>query len=166
MQDKSILTALAERNGIEAIGASQATIAYTVVADLGGGKVRITAAAHGLKKYQVVYIASGSYAGIQRIINVPDANHVDIQATFVATTTGNLVKTAYLNGYGFFVRKVPLTIAAITMTDPASSSVNVIATPFNVGDIFYGEFESIRLSAGDVDVVRGPLRAQLTYTNR
>lgn len=166
--EKSNLHALAMRNGVEPIGASQATVAYTVVADLGNGRVRFTATGHGLKKNQCVYIASGNYAGISRIVNVSDVNHFDLAFVFVATDSGNALKTAYLNGYGFIVRKVPLTIAAISPEDPSVSSVNIIAetADFVVGSEYYGPFNSIRLSAGDIEVVRSPIRANLSYTNR
>lgn len=164
--ERNNLDILAGRHGVEQIGASQAAVAYTVVANLGGGRVRVTAAAHGLKKWGCVYSGAGSYVGIFRIVNVPDANNFDIVATFIGTGTGTFNKTAYLDGFGFFVRKTPLTIASITMVDPTINTVSILAGPLNIGDKFNGEFTSIRISAGDIDVVRYPPKAALSYTNR
>lgn len=164
--DKSSLRSAAMRNGVEPIGADQAAVAFTAVADNGDGTVTITAAAHGKLKNQCVAIVGGAYAGIYRILKVPSTSTIVVKATFSATTTGSLLATAYLDGYGFFVKKVPLTIASISPEDPSTNATNVIANTYNVGDEVDIPFFSIRLSAGDVEVVRKSPRANLTYSNR
>lgn len=153
------------RYGIEPIGADQASVSFSAVADNGDGTVRITATAHGKKKNQCVTIVGGSYAGTFRIVRVLDANHIDITATFVATASGTLLATGYLDGFGFFVKKA-CTISSIAPEDPSTNAAAIIANTYNVGDEVDVPFFSIVLSAGDIEVVRKPIRAVLTYTNR
>jgi hypothetical protein len=164
------LQSLASRHGVVMIGETRAVIAYTVVADLGGGLVRITAAAHGLKKWMDVYIASGSYAGTHRIVNVPSANAIDVEATFVATAAGNLELTAAQYGLGFKVIKAPVTIAEFTQDRAADGNLTVamLAEDANLvaGQEYLIPFKKIRISAGDIMVVRGPNRVSSHYTNR
>lgn len=165
--NKGSLEFEALHNGVEPIGSAQAVVAFTVIANLAGtGRVRITAVAHGKKKNQVVQIIGGAYAGIYRIVNVSDADHIDIVATFGATAAGNLLAMAYLNGFGFIVKRAPVVISALVPEDPSINATAVVAEPLAVGDRVYLPFTSIAITAGDIDVVRSPIRANLTYTNR
>lgn len=166
ISSKSSLRAAAMRNGIEPIGADQASVAFTAIADNGDGTVTVTAAAHGKKRNQVVRINGGAYAGIYRILKVPSTSTLVIQATFTATTSGNLLADSYLDGYGFFVKKTPLTISAISPEDPSTNATAIIADTFNTGDEIDVPFFSITVTAGDIEVVRKSPRAPLTYANR
>jgi hypothetical protein len=157
---------LAMNHGIAPIGAAQRVIAYTVVAADGTGFSKITAAAHGLKKHQTIYIGAGAYAGTHRVTKIIDANTFQIAFTFGATAAGNINLTAHLGGYGFYADSVPITIAELDPDLKYTDVVSFIATPFIAGVWYPMPFKKIRITAGDITVVRKPIAAELTYTNR
>lgn len=163
----NILDTKIRTNGVENIGASQRVIAYTVVANNGDGTVRVTAAGHGLKKHQTIYIGSGDYAGIRTVKKVVSANTFDMVATWTATAAGNINLTASQYGEGFLVKVVPLTIAEFVSDDEGMDNAAIIAGPYIVGDVVPIPFSKIRVTAGDIQCIRknGP-PANLNYTNR
>lgn len=159
--------ALADRSGLEPIGAGQATIAFTAIADLGGGRVRATTSApHNLKKGQCVYTPAAAYAGVYRVLRVHSPTQFDFKATFAGTTANNFTKTAWLDGRGFRVTAVPVTIAEFEPLEPGESATSLIARSLNLGDEILIRFNKIRITAGNLDVIRGFDRAPLSYTNR
>jgi hypothetical protein len=157
---------LAMNHGIAPIGASQRTIAYTVVAADGTGFVKITAAAHGLKKHQTIYITAGAYIGTYKVTKVYSSSQFQIAATFGATAAGNITLTACLDGFGFYADSVPITIAELTPDQPLDDTVAFIATTFIAGVWYPYPFKKIRITGGNITCVRKPPQAILTYTNR
>lgn len=169
LTDKTSLRALAQRHGQEIIGAAQRVIAYTVVADYApntGKEINITAAAHGLKHNQVIYISTGGYVGIYRVNVVIGVNNFTVLAVFGSTSSGNITLTAALNGAGFFVDAVPLTIASFVPEDPNIDAAAFIARVFSAGQEVQMPFKSIRITAGNITAVRLPIPVALPYTNR
>jgi hypothetical protein len=165
-ENKYDLDTLMAINGVEAIGAAQRTIAFSVVADYGNGLVNITATSHGLKKNQTVSIIGGAYAGIHRVRKVIGVNNIAIAATFGATATGNLLLTGSLDGAGF-VASGTQTIAEIEPDNKSIDVATLIARTYAAGEKVAIPFKKIRLSAGNITVIRknGP-PADLSYTNR
>lgn len=163
---------LARNHGISPIGAAQRTIAFTAVAAgpvyKGRATLLITAAAHALKKGTCVYIASGTYAGVWRIAEVVSSSVIKIycDVAFVATASGNLLLTAHLDGFGFYCDEVPLTIAEFTPESSNIDSATIIATVFIAGVWYPYPMKKIRLTAGNITVVRKPIPALVSYSNR
>jgi len=157
---------LASNHGIAPIGTNQRTIAFTAVASGGDGLLNITAAGHALKKGQCVYIADGDYAGIHRIKKIVSSSVIQIEGTFDETDTGDLLLTAHLEGFGFYCDEVPLTIAELEVDNQNVDTAAFIATEFIAGVYYPFPFKKIRISAGNITVVRQPVRANLSYTNR
>lgn len=156
----------AMNNGVEVIGVAQRTIAFTAVASGGTGLLNITAAAHGLKKHQYFNIVGGAYAGIHSVKKVIDANTIQIAGTFGATATGDLKLLSAKHGFGFYADSVPITIAELEAENEVQDTATFIATPFIAGVWYPFPFKKIRITAGNITVVRQPIRAELTYTNR
>jgi len=71
-----------------------------------------------------------------------------------------------LDIFGFWVDAVPLTIAAITPEASNIDTVSFIATPFIAGTYQPMPCKSIRITAGNITVVRKPVPTDLPYTNR
>jgi len=172
LQESSDLAAMAARRGVDVIGAAQRTIAYTVVAAGENGALRITLAAHGLKKGQSVRVnTSGAVAGYianYRVTKVVSTTVIDIYnpaITFSATSTGNITLTGALDGIGFFVTTSP-TISEFVPQNPSVDGAAVIARVFAAGESFDVPFKSITITAGNISVVRAPIRARLAYTRR
>jgi hypothetical protein len=157
---------LAMNHGIAPIGASQRTIAYTVVAADGTGFVKITAAAHGLKKHQTIYITAGAYIGTYKVTKVYSSSLFQIAATFGVTAAGNITLTAHLDGFGFYADAVPIVIAELIADQSLADTASFIATPFIAGVWYPYPFKKIRITSGDITVVRKPVQAVLTYANR
>lgn len=159
---------LAARHGVEVIGANQRTIAFTVVADGGTGKIKITAAGHALKQGQTIYMSGGGgvYTGIHRVKRVISSSIFLADGTFSVTDAANINLTASLDGAGFTVEETPLTIAEFTPVNPNTDSAEVIAREYLVGDYIPIPFNRIRITAGNITVIRGQPRASLSYNNR
>lgn len=157
---------LAVNNGASPIGAAQRVIPYTAVASGGTGYINITAAGHALKKGQCVYIAAGAYAGVHRITKVISSSVIQVKATFGATAAGNLELTAHLDAFGFYVDSVPLTIAELTTLNPNVDTAAIIASTFIAGTWYPLEITKIRITAGNITVVRKPVPTDLPYTRR
>lgn len=153
-------------NGIAVIGDAQRTIAFSAVASGGTGLLNITANGHALKKHEYFNIVGGSYPGIYSVKRVIDANTIQVEGTFGATTTGNLELLAAKDGYGFYADVVPITIAEIEPDNKNQDAARFIATPFIAGVWYPFPFKKIRITAGDITVVRKPIQASLTYSNR
>lgn len=165
---------MAENHGIAVIGDNQRTIAFASVADgvnetingVSTPRLLFTAAAHGLKKHQYFYIAAGTYAGVWKVHKVVSANTFLVLGTFSITQASNLLLTAAKDGFGFFADEVPITIAELTSENANDDTVSFIATEFQPGVYYHFPFKSIRITGGNITVVRQPIKAPLAYTNR
>jgi hypothetical protein len=157
---------LAVNHGISPIGAAQRTIAFTVVASGGTGLINITAAAHGLKKGQCFNIVGGAYAGVHRVKKVISANVIQVEFAFGATAAGDLKLLSHLNGSGFYVDSVPLTIAELEVDNDTVDTTAIIAQTFIAGQYYAIPFKKIRITAGNIRVVRAPVRTDLGYTRK
>lgn len=149
-------------NGAEIIGAAQRTIAYSAIADAGNGYVEVTAAAHGLKKWQTIFVATGFYAGVYPVYKVVSSSKFWIKAEWGATAAGNINLTASLNGGGFIVTENP-TIVEFEPEDPNLDVATVIARTYLPGDPVPIPFKKIRISAGNITVPRQAIKAVLDY---
>lgn len=157
---------LASDHGVEVIGASQRTIAFTAVADGGTGKIKITAAGHNLKSGQTFYIAAGTYSGTHKVKRIISSSIFLADGTFSVTDAQNITLVASLDGAGFTVETVPLTIVEFIPVNPNVDSVAVIAKQYLAGDYIPIPFSKIRITAGNITVIRGQPLASLNYTNR
>jgi uncharacterized repeat protein (TIGR02059 family) len=153
---------LIAHNGAEIIGAAQRVIAYSAIADAGGGYVEVTAAGHGLKKWQTIFVATGFYAGLYPVYKVVSSSKFWIKAEWGATASGNINLTAALNGGGFFVTTAP-TIAEFEAEDPNFDNAAFIARVFAVGETVLIPFKRIRITAGNLTVARQAIKAELDY---
>lgn len=158
---------LAANHGISPIGAAQRTIAFSAVAAGAEGYIRFTLATHNLKKGDYFYNPAGAYAGIHRVAKVISTTIVEVLGTFGATDSGTVSLTAALNGFGFYVDSVPLTIASMVPDNPNFDVVSFQATVFIPGTWVWAPFKSLRITAGNCTVVRMPYRSpDLAYNNR
>lgn len=167
MKDTVDLKTLMANHGVQVIGGSQRTIAYTAVASGGTGLLNFTAAAHGLKKHQDIYIVDGAYAGIRRVKKVISANVFQVEGTFGATAAGNIELTAAQYGHGFIVNDI--TSFAIAEFEPEDSTIDpatIIAKKYVNNEEVPIPFKKIRLTDGDITVVRKTPPTSLPYTNR
>jgi hypothetical protein len=161
--EKLSLDTLMANNGVEVIGAAQRTIAFTVVAAAAEADyIEITATGHGLKKWQTVYIESGFYAGVYSVYKVPSSSKIWVKAEFGATGTGNLRLLAALNGAGFVVTENP-TIVEFEPESPLIDVATIIARTFLPGDPVPIPFKKLRISAGNITVIRNNPKAELSY---
>lgn len=163
----SKLREIMSKQGVALIGASQTNRPFTVVASGGTGLINITAAAHELKKHQDFYIAGGAYAGIKRVLKVISANVIQVAGTFGATATGNLSLLAAQYGHGFIVDDP--TALVIEEFEPDDDTMDVLSLKdktYIAGQEIHIPFKKLRISGGDVTVVRKSPQAVLTYTNR
>ena len=158
--------ALAVANGSQPIGAAQRTIAFSAVAAGPTGFIQFTTATHNLKKGSCFYNPAGAYAGVHRVVKVISSTVVRVVGTFGATDSGTLSLTGALDGFGFFVDSVPLTIAELTTDDPNFDFTSFVATAFIAGTWVPREFKKIRTTAGNITVVRKPIPTTLSYSNR
>ena len=158
--------ALGAANGTQPIGAAQRTIAFSAVAAGPTGFIEFTTAAHNLKKGACVYNPAGAYAGVHRIVKVVSATKIRVAGTFGSTDTGTLSLTAALDGFGFYVDAVPLTIAELTSDNPNFDTTSFIAMVFIPGTWVTCNFKKLRITAGNCTVVRKPVPAILDYSNR
>ena len=168
VNDKRNLLTLMSYRGVDVIGDGQRTIAYTVVASGGTGLLNFTAAAHGLKKGQSIYVASGAYQGIYIVKKIISANVFQVLGTFGATAAGNINLTACKDGEGFIVNdNTAFAIAAIELDDPNIDTATLIAKEYINGEIIPIPFKSIRLTAGTITCVRKTPQTIITsYTRR
>jgi hypothetical protein len=102
--------------------------AFTAVANLGGGQIRITTSApHTMLAGQIVALTSASVAGYQPpnptifVIQAVGASTFDVIATFTATATGTWTRGAFLKAGTGAAGKYELTWSA---TAQASSGTN------------------------------------------
>ena len=153
-------------SGIAVIGVAQRTIAFTAVASGGTGLLNITAAGHVLKKHDYFNIVGGAYEGIHRIKKIVSSSIIQVDGTFGATATGDLKLLSAKHGFGFYADTVPVTIAELEAENALQDIAAFIATPFIAGAWYPFPFKKIRITAGDITVVRQPIRAELTYSNR
>lgn len=162
MIHKPLLDTLMANNGAEVIGDDQRVIAYSAIADAGNGYVAVTAAGHGLKKWQTIFVATGFYAGIYPVYKVVSSSVFWIKAEWGATAAGNINLTASLNGGGFVVSEDP-TIVEFEAEDPNVDNAAVIARTYLPGDPVPIPFKKIRISAGNITVPRQAIKAELDY---
>lgn len=158
--------ALAAAHGITPIGATQRTIAFSAVAAGPTGFVDFTTATHNLKKGDCVYNPAGAYAGVHRVVKVISTTVVRVKGTFGATSTGTLALTGALDGFGFFVDAVPLTIAEFVADTAHFDFTSFVASTFIPGTYIPVPFKKIRVTVGEITVVRKPVPAELAYSNR
>ncbi|MEJ7644296.1 MAG: hypothetical protein WKF87_06855 [Chryseolinea sp.] len=164
--DKYNPYSLAAANGTTSIGAAQRTIAYSAVAAGPAGYIEFTMATHNLKKGSNIYVPSGEYAGVHRVAKVISPTVVRVVGTFGATHNGTVSLTGAINGYGFIVDTVPVTFAELIPDHSGIDTVALQARGFTVGQWVYLPFKVLRLSAGNVTVVRKGIQTELPYTNR
>ncbi len=162
MIERSSLDTLMANNGAEVIGAAQRVIAYSAIADAGNGYVAVTAAGHGLKKWQTIFVATGFYAGVYPVFKVVSSSVFWIKAEWGATAAGNINLTASLNGGGFVVTEHP-TIAEFEPEDPNMDVAAIIARTYLPGDPVPIPFKRIRITAGNITVPRQSIKAVLDY---
>lgn len=165
--DGTNLQTLMYKHGVDVIGASQRTIAFTAVASGGTGLINITAAGHGLKKYQSFNIVGGAYAGIYRVKKVIDANTIQVAGTFGSTASGNLLLLGALFGHGFIVNSATgLVIAEFVPDDSTIDPQTIISKTYVDAEIVPIPFKRIRITGGNITVVRKPPQTDLPYGNR
>lgn len=166
LTDKYNPEALAAANGVSPIGAAQRTIAFSAVAAGPTGFLHFTTATHNLKKGDFFYNPAGAYAGVHRVVKVISTTVVRIAGTFGATDSGTLSLTGALDGFGFYVDAVPLTIAELIPSNPNFDTVSFIATVFIPGTWIWCPFKKLRITAGNCTVVRKPIPTDLAYSNK
>lgn len=152
-------TASLGANGIEYIGASQASGTISAAATYASGaQTKLTVnSTTGLQAGQSINVTATGYTGVRKIIEVIDATNIAIDVAFGATATGTWdLKAAKGKFFGF----MPLTdiaaneISSISFLNSSSVKGDPIKVPYLTGVtyVFPGVITEISLS-GLVDVM-------------
>lgn len=144
---------------------ADATGAYTLVADNGGGTILVTTGApHNLVAGQVITLSAGAYDGDYHVLTVPSTTTFTVTAVFTATDAGTwawqteteiMIGTSDANGTAlvFFKIEQESEIANVTETDTLERQNGTIVYEQSVGiTLFEGvddaEQDSLRTLVG------------------